>query len=79
MPPRWDARRTGEGLQVTVDDTALAALLTAVLDEGAGAAAARRARLAAAMKALEEEGWTRETARAAVLSGEAAAGFAGGF
>jgi hypothetical protein len=62
----WVARRTSDGLQLLTADDLTVRYLEVMLDELAAERHARAVRLAADMKALAGEGWTRETARAAL-------------
>lgn len=62
----WVARRTDGDLQVRSDDERLVRYLEVMLDEVAAERAAAATRLAADMAELEAQGWTRETARAAL-------------
>jgi hypothetical protein len=60
------ARRTSGGLQLLTGDERLVRYLEVMLDELAAERADRAVRLAADMAALEAEGWTPESARAAL-------------
>lgn len=62
----WVARRTSEGLQLLTADDLTVRYLEVMLDELAAERRDRAVRLAADMTALVGEGWTRETARAAL-------------
>jgi hypothetical protein len=62
----WVARRTSDGLELQTDDERLVRYLEVMLDELAADRHARAVRLAADMTALAGEGWTQETARAAL-------------
>lgn len=62
----WVARRTDEGLQLLTGDELTVRYLEVMLDELAAERRDRAVRLAADMTALVGEGWTRETARAAL-------------
>lgn len=62
----WVARRTSDGLELQTDDDQLVRYLEVMLDELAAERRDRAVRLAADMAALAGEGWTQETARAAL-------------
>lgn len=62
----WVARRTDSGLQIQAEDERLVRYLEVMLDELAADRRDRAVRLAADMAALTGEGWTQETARAAL-------------
>lgn len=62
----WVARRTDSGLQIQAEDERLVRYLEVMLDELAADRRDRAVRLAADMTALKAEGWTQETARAAL-------------
>jgi hypothetical protein len=65
----WVTRRTNAGLQIEAEDERLVQYLEVVLDEVAAERRAAAVTLARVMAELKDEGWTQETA-AAALRGE---------